>query len=92
MGARDKNFYKDYVSSIGFEEAAEKIQKLYLEGRKGEAIQAVPDELVDRVNLVGPPQRIRDNFQAWKQVKVGTMLVGTVQIEAIRLMAELVGS
>jgi F420-dependent oxidoreductase-like protein len=92
MGARDKNFYKDYVSSIGFEEAAEKIQKLYLEGRKGEAIQAVPDELVDRVNLVGPPERIRDKFQAWKQVKVGTMLVGTAQIEAIRLMAELVGS
>jgi F420-dependent oxidoreductase-like protein len=89
MGARDKNFYNRYIRKVGFEEAAIKIQNLYLDGKKSEAIAAVPDELVDAVNLVGPPERIRDRFQVWKQSKIGTMIVGTMQPEAVRLIAEL---
>jgi F420-dependent oxidoreductase-like protein len=89
MGARSKNFYKEYIEKIGFAEAAQKIQNLYLDGKKNEAIQAVPDALVDRLNLVGPPDRIREGFQAWKGSKVGTLMVGTAQPEALRLMAEL---
>lgn len=91
MGAKDKNFYNDYVRRIGFEEAAEKIQEHYLAGRKHEAIQAVPDELVDLFNLVGPVERIRDRFAAWRESKVGTMMIATSQPEALRLMAELRG-
>ena len=56
MGARGKNFYNDLVERYGYEEAAGLIQDLYLEGRKGEAAVAVPDELVDDVALVGPPE------------------------------------
>ncbi len=92
MGARDKNFYNAYVSKIGFADAARKIQDAYLAGHKNDAIQAVPDELVDRLHLVGPAERIRDHFQAWKASKLGTMLVGTQQPEALRLMAELAGA
>lgn len=89
MGAREKNFYGEYVRRIGFEEQAHRIQDLYLAGKKQEAIAAVPDELVDAMNLVGPAERIRERFQAWKTVPIGTMIVGTQQIEALRLMAEL---
>jgi F420-dependent oxidoreductase-like protein len=89
MGARDKNFYNEYISKIGFEAEAKKIQSLYLDGKKDEAIAAVPDTLVDRLHLVGPPERIRDHYQAWKASKLGTMLIGTTQPEALRLMAEL---
>jgi alkanesulfonate monooxygenase SsuD/methylene tetrahydromethanopterin reductase-like flavin-dependent oxidoreductase (luciferase family) len=49
----------------------------------------VPDELVDTLHLVGPPERIRDRFAAWKASKIGTMIVGAMQPEAIRLVAEL---
>src|SRR5262245_16732732 len=86
MGARDKNFYNEYVRKIGFEAEAREIQDLYLSGKKAEAIAKVPDALVDAFNLVGPKERIRDRFQVWKESKVGTMLVGTVQPEAVRLM------
>jgi len=89
MGARSKNFYNEYICKVGFEEAAKKIQALYLDGKKDEAIAAVPDELVDTLNLVGPVERIRDRFQIWKESSVGTMLVGTHQKEALRLLAEL---
>ena len=54
MGARDKNFYNDYCKALGFEDAAVKIQDLYLSGKKDEAMAAVPDELVDAC-LVGQP-------------------------------------
>ena len=89
MGARGKNFYNDYAKRLGYEEVAVKIQDLYLAGKKAEAMAAVPDRLVDETALVGPKERIRDRIQAWKASKVPTMLIGTGQPEAIRLLAEL---
>ncbi|HPG24061.1 MAG TPA: LLM class F420-dependent oxidoreductase [Myxococcota bacterium] len=92
MGARDKNFYNDYVKRMGYEEAAVKVQDLYLEGRKGEAAEAVPDALVDAVALVGPADRIRDRLQAWKEAgargRVGSLLAGTGDPKALRVLAE----
>ena len=92
MGARDKNFYNDLAIRLGFEEAAVKIQNLFLDGKKMEAMAAVPDELVDAVHLVGSKDRIRDRLQAWKEAgrkrHVDTLQVGTNQIEALELLAE----
>ena len=56
MGAKGKNFYNDYAKRLGYEEAAERIQELYLAGKKGEACNAVPDQLVDDV-ASGAPRR-----------------------------------
>lgn len=53
MGARGKNFYHNLATRYGFGEVADRIQDLYLAGRKAEAIDAVPDELVRNVSLVG---------------------------------------
>ncbi|MEX0942259.1 MAG: LLM class F420-dependent oxidoreductase [Pseudomonadales bacterium] len=91
MGARDKNFYNDYAKALGFEDAAIKIQDLYLEGKKEEAMKAVPDELVDAVHLVGPAERIIERLKAWKAAgasgHVGSMLIGAGQPEALELIA-----
>jgi F420-dependent oxidoreductase-like protein len=92
MGAKSKNFYNEYIRRVGYEADAVKIQNLFLEGKRDEAIAAVPDALVDALHLVGPPERIRDRFAAWKSVPVGTLIVGTPQIEAVRLLAELAQS
>jgi len=89
MGAKDKNFYKDYIERVGFGEAAQRIQDLFLAGKRGEAMAAVPDALVDALHLVGTKEKIRDRFQAWKASGVGTLIVATSQIEAVRLIAEL---
>ena len=92
MGARDKNFYNDYAKRLGYEEAAVKIQNLFLDGKKAEAAAAVPDALVDEVALVGPEDRIRDRLQAWKEAAkkkhVGSLLAGTGDINALRVLAE----
>jgi F420-dependent oxidoreductase-like protein len=89
MGARSKNFYNSYVRQFGYEELAGRLQDLYLGGKKNEAQAAVPDELVDAVALVGPKERIRDQLQRWKASPISTLLIGTSQPEALRLLAEL---
>ena len=92
MGARDKNFYNDYAKRMGFEAAAVEIQDLFLDGKKQEAMAAVPNELVDACHLVGSKDKIRDRLAAWKEAgargEVGTMLVGSPQPEALELLAE----
>jgi F420-dependent oxidoreductase-like protein len=88
MGARGKNFYNDYARRLGYEAAAERIQDLYLAGRKAEAMAAVPDSLVDETALVGPADRVRERLQAWKASPVTDLLIGTPQREALRLLAE----
>ena len=92
MGARDKNFYNDYCKALGFEDAAVKIQDLYLSGRKDEAMAAVPDELVDACHLVGPAEHIREQLARWKEAgangTVGSMLIGSGQSEALKVIAE----
>ena len=90
MGARGKNFYNDYATRLGYEAEAKVIQDLYLDGKKGEALAAVPDALVDAVALVGPADRIRDRLSAWKDSEVTDMLIGGGQPEALRVLAETV--
>jgi len=91
MGARGKNFYNDYAKRLGFEGAAEKIQDLYLSGRRDEAMAAVPEELMDACHLVGPPARIKERAQRWrdaaKQGHVGSMLIGTNSPKVLELVA-----
>lgn len=89
MGARGKNFYNDLACRYGFEEAAKKIQDLYLDGKKMEATAEVPNELVDEVALIGPKDRLRDRLQAWRECGVTTMICGTGQVDAIRALAEI---
>ncbi len=88
MGARGKNFYNDFAKRLGYEAEAAKIQDLYLEGKKAEAMAAVPDRLVDETALVGPKERIVERLAAWKASPVPTLLVGTGQPEALRILAE----
>jgi F420-dependent oxidoreductase-like protein len=91
MGARSQNFYNAYIRRVGFEEAAERVQTLYLDGKRREAVAAVPDALVDALHLVGPRERIRDRLAVWKQSGVGTLMLGTGDRATLRMMAELAG-
>jgi alkanesulfonate monooxygenase SsuD/methylene tetrahydromethanopterin reductase-like flavin-dependent oxidoreductase (luciferase family) len=92
MGARTKNFYNDLVKRMGYEDAAAKIQDLFLDGKRNEAAAAVPDALIDESCLIGPPARIKDRLQAWQNLgrdnRVGTMLLADANIDAIRVVAE----
>jgi len=91
MGAKGRNFYNDLVRRYGYEAEAEKIQALYMDGRKGEAAGAIPDGLVEDVALVGTKERIAERLGLWREAGVDILIVGTYQVEALRALAEAAG-
>jgi len=90
MGARDRNFHMELMSRMGFEAEAHRIQELFFEGRREEAIPLVPTEFADEISLVGSKERIRDRLQAWEASPVTTIVISG-DIETMRTMAELAG-
>ena len=92
MGHRNINFHNDMMVRRGYADTAASIQEMYLSGRKGEAIEAVPDEYCDEQSLVGPPARIRERYQAWADCGITGLTINTQQPEAMELMAEITGS
>lgn len=89
MGSKKQNFYKDFLSASGFEADCETIQDLWFAGDRKGAVEAVPDAMVDALYLVGSRDRIRDRLQVWKESDVGTLILGSHDIDTIRLLAEL---
>lgn len=92
MGAKSKNFYAEFARRMGYEDEVEQIQQLYLAGDKDAAAAAVPGSLLDRSNLIGPAERIRERLADWKAAEqrgsLDMMLLTTPQPEAMELLAE----
>jgi F420-dependent oxidoreductase-like protein len=92
MGARGKNFYHNLATRYGFGAEANRIQELYLSGRKNEAIDAVPDELVRSVSLIGPRGFVKERVAAFAEAGVTTLVVhplSTDPDEYLRYVKEL---
>jgi F420-dependent oxidoreductase-like protein len=88
MGARGKNFYNELAREYGYDEAAERVQDLFLDGKQRDAAAAVPDALVDELALVGPKERIADRLAAWRDSGATTILVSTRDAATLRAVAE----
>jgi F420-dependent oxidoreductase-like protein len=91
MGAKSRNFHADIIGRMGYAEAAEEIQALYLAGRRDEAFNAIPDELADGISLVGPVGRIRERLELWRKSPVTNLRVMGPRDEAsLRTIRDLV--
>jgi F420-dependent oxidoreductase-like protein len=90
MGARGKNFYTTLACRYGYEREALLVQDLYLDGKKEEAVAAVPSALVDEVSLVGPLPRVLDRLEAWKASGVGSLALRTTDRVALAAVREAV--
>ncbi|GHH62421.1 LLM class F420-dependent oxidoreductase [Streptosporangium violaceochromogenes] len=89
MGARGGNFYNDLARRYGYEKEAERIQDLYLDGRKDEAAALVPRELLERTSLIGPEGYVRERLRAMRESGVTTVNVtplGRTHEERLRLV------
>lgn len=95
MGSREKNFYNQLAVRMGFDEAAAKIQDLYLAREHQAAMDAVPLDFIDQTALIGPPERIKERLHAYHEAGVTTLSVATYagnleeQLATVRTMAEL---
>ena len=90
MGAKGRNFYYNLACRYGYQEAADRIQALFFDGRRPEAAAAVPDRLADDVALCGPKERIADRIAVWRESGVTTLICSTTDVRTLRIMAELV--
>jgi len=90
MGAKGQNYHTKLMARMGFEEEAYKIQDLFMEGKRDEAIAAVPTEFADEISLVGSADRIRDRLQAWEESPVTMINVAARSAEEMRQIAEIV--
>jgi len=95
MGSRKQNFYNNLVCRYGFEEQAKVIQDFYLEGKREEAMAAIPDALIDTVSLCGPKDVVRERLAVYREAGVGTLGITPIafskddRLEQLRLLAEL---
>lgn len=90
MGSRDRNFHNELIVRMGFADAAKKIQDLYMDGKREEAVAAVPNELVDEIALVGSKDQIKEKLVAWEESAVTGLLVSPKSEEETNLFAELI--
>lgn len=97
MGARGRNFYFEVATRYGFDDAAVRIQELYLDGRKEEAAAAVPDEFARGVSLVGSAAEVGERLAAFAAAGVTTLAVTPIartagqRLSQIEALLELVG-
>lgn len=95
MGPRDNNFYNQLVTRMGYEEAAEKIQDLYLQRKQVEAMAAVPLDFIDKTSLIGPKDRVKERLHAFADSGVTTLSIATYagsleeRMNTVRTMAEI---
>lgn len=73
MGARGRNFYNDLFARFGWEDAARRVQDLYLDGRRADAEAALPDDLLAAATICGPVGHVRERVAAYRDAGV-TML------------------
>jgi F420-dependent oxidoreductase-like protein len=91
MGAKEKNFHKEQMIARGYADAANRIQELFLAGRKDEAAAAVPDEFVDEGALVGPADRVKERFGMWRDTErygLKGLMLSDANEEILALMAK----
>jgi F420-dependent oxidoreductase-like protein len=89
MGSAKRNFHKELMARMGFPDEADEIQKLFFEGKREEAIAAVPDQFADEISLCGPKDRVREKLRDWENSPVTSLLVNG-DVTFLREAAELV--
>lgn len=89
MGAKEQNFHKMVFERMGYGALADKVQELYLSGRKDEATALIPDELVEDMHIIGTAGEVREKVAQWEGTGVTTLLLSCRSADEIRQVAEL---
>jgi F420-dependent oxidoreductase-like protein len=89
MGARDKNFYNTIAQKYGYVKEAVEIQDLYLDGKKDEAAAAVPAEMLEKTNLVGPAGYVKERIAAYREAGVTHLSVNPVGKDPVATIEQL---
>jgi alkanesulfonate monooxygenase SsuD/methylene tetrahydromethanopterin reductase-like flavin-dependent oxidoreductase (luciferase family) len=90
MGAKEKNFHAELYRRMGYGDAVDEIGALFLQGRKAEAMAAVPDEMVRETMIAGTADEVRAQIKQWEAAGVSMLMVTARDVATIRQLATLV--
>ena len=90
-GSRTHNFHKETMIRRGYGEEAEKVQEMFLSGKRDEAFAAIPDAYIDEMGLYGSEERIRERFGRFHGGPFTGLTVHTDDMEIVEMMADVAG-
>src|SRR3954449_5113160 len=89
MGAKGRNFHANVAIRMGYEQMIDEVADLFLAGKRDEAGAAIPSELVQKLSLIGPKEKLREDIEAWRESIVTTLLIQG-DAETLRAAADVV--
>ena len=84
MGSREQNFYHALACRMGYEDAADRVQDLFLARDHRAAMAAVPFDFIDKTSLLGDRARVVDGLQAYADAGVTTLGVSVFEPDVQR--------
>jgi F420-dependent oxidoreductase-like protein len=98
MGSKKTNFYVDLTHRFGFGEAADEVQSLYLDGKRDEAYEAIPDELVAATSIIGSEDEVAERVRRFADAGIARLIVSPVhgapdeRLHTLERLADMVGA
>ena len=76
MGSAETNFYNDAFKRAGYAEDAIAIQKLWIDGKRKEAAERVPDAMVTQFQALGDRAMVTERLRKYRDAGVTTLKLG----------------
>ncbi|GAA4614865.1 LLM class F420-dependent oxidoreductase [Saccharopolyspora hordei] len=87
MGAPTMNFHAELFRRMDYDAVVDDVLRLFGAGRRQEAVEAVPDEMVDEIAIIGDTATVRAKVAEWEKSGVDTLLVGCRSVDHVRSVA-----
>ena len=81
MGSRKTNFYVDLAHRFGFGDVADEVQRLFQDGDRDAAYQAITDEVADATSLIGTEDEVAERIQRFRSAGVDRLIVSPVHVD-----------
>jgi alkanesulfonate monooxygenase SsuD/methylene tetrahydromethanopterin reductase-like flavin-dependent oxidoreductase (luciferase family) len=89
MGSATHNFYVDAFARQGYEDDVRAVQRLWLDGKREEAADRVPEEIGWKTNLLGTPDMIKARLRLYRDAGVHTLRCGLPNERDLDTLAQL---
>ena len=89
MGSRDRNYYRNAVSAMGFADEAAAIADAALAGRRRDAEALVTDAMVDALAIIGDGPAVADRLAALADAGVTTLALTAGTPDPVRVVESL---
>ena len=78
MGSAKHNFYNAAFRRGGYEDVATEAQRLWLDGKREQAIERIPDDMVMQTSLLGDDETVRERIRSYAAAGVTTLMLQPV--------------